>query len=54
MPHVKDYGAHPMHHIDKGLSCVLAEIANNLNLILSPENVLDQRDEPMGRVVVTD
>jgi len=54
MPHVKDYGAHPMHHIDKGLSCVPAKITNHLNLVLSRENILDQRDELMRKVVVTD
>jgi len=40
--------------IDEGLSCVLAEIINRLNLILSRENILDQRDEFMRRMVTTD
>lgn len=39
--------AHLMYHIDEGLSCVPVKIANHLDLILSRENIIDQRDELM-------
>jgi len=41
-----------MYHVDKNLSCVLAEITNNLNL--TRENILHQRDELMRRIVTAD
>ena len=51
---MKDYGAHLMCHVDEGPSCVRAERTNHLNLILSCENTLDQRDKFMRRVVTAD
>ena len=43
-----------MYHVNEGLGCVSAEITDHLNLILSRENILDQRDELIWRVVVAD
>ena len=43
-----------MYHVDEGLSCVPAEITNRLNFILTRENILDQEDELMRRIVTAD
>ena len=43
-----------MYHVDEGLSCVPSEITNRLNFILIRENILDQEDELMRRIVTAD